>query len=79
MEPEPTQACYPWRAALRTGVAALIALASLLPWVFADMNLPAVGWGGQVLAVAVFINRLMLVPGVNDWLTSIGLGPVPKS
>ena len=77
--PVPTQTRYPWRAALRSGLVALIGLASLLPWVFADMHLPVVGWGGQVLAVAVFINRLMLVPGVNEWLTSIGLGATPKN
>lgn len=73
----PTQQRYPWRAALRTGLAALIALASLLPYVFASLEVPVAGLGGQVLAVAVFINRLMLVPGVNEWLTSIGLGPTP--
>lgn len=73
-----TQTRYPWRAALRTGLAALVALASLLPYVFTSLDIPAVGAAGQALAVAVFINRLMLVPGVNEWLTSIGLGPAPK-
>ena len=76
---EPTQVRFPWRSALRTGFVALIALASLIPWVFTDMHLPAVGLGGQILAVATFINRLMLVPGVNEWLTSIGLGATPKT
>lgn len=73
----PTQQRYPWRAALRTGLSALIALASLLPLIFAGVDVPAGGMAGQVLAVAVFINRLMLIPGVNEWLTSIGLGPTP--
>ena len=73
-----TQVRFPWRAALRTGFVALIALASLVPYVFADMDIPAVGIAGQVLGVATFVNRLMLVPGVNEWLTSIGLGATPK-
>ena len=78
MIPESTQVVHPWRAALRTGFAALIALASLLPYVFTSLDIPAAGAAGQALAIAVFINRLMLVPGVNEWLTSIGLGPTPK-
>lgn len=77
-QPAPTQTRYPWRAAIRTAFAAIVAAASLLPYVFAEMHIPAVGAVGQAVAVATFITRLMAVPGVNEWLTSIGLGAAPK-
>lgn len=43
-------------------------------WVFLALN--------GILAVSALIiglvARIMAVPGVNDWLTNIGLGSVPK-
>lgn len=44
-------------------------------WVFLALN-------GVVAVTALIMGlvaRVMAVPGVNDWLTRIGLGSVPKS
>ena len=44
-------------------------------WVFLARN-------GVIAATALIMGlvaRLMAVPGVNDWLTKLGLGSVPKS
>lgn len=73
----PTQVRHPWRATVRTALAALIGLATLLPYVLTDTNVgtgPAVT---QALAVAATITRIMAVPQVNEWLTIFGLGPTP--
>ena len=43
-------------------------------WVFLVLN-------GVIAVTALIIGlvaRLMAVPGVNEWLTNIGLGSVPK-
>lgn len=43
-------------------------------WVFLALN-------GVIAVTALIIGlvaRIMAVPGVNDWLTNIGLGSVPK-
>lgn len=50
-----------------------------------DVTVPPVVfvWLNAVIAVTALIMglvaRLMAVPGVNDWLTRIGLGSVPRS
>ena len=44
-------------------------------WVFLVLNSVIVGSAFVMGLVA----RIMAVPGVNDWLTKIGLGSVPKS
>ena len=85
-----TQVAYPWRAALRTGLATLLALLLALPAIASILTdtlggvLPAdwlavvasVAAGGA--AVATAITRIMVIPAVSELLTSIGLGPVGK-
>jgi hypothetical protein len=44
-------------------------------WVFLVLN----GVVAVTALVMGLVARLMAVPGVNDWLTKIGLGSVPKS
>ena len=44
-------------------------------WVFLALNAVIVGSAFVMGLVA----RIMAVPGVNDWLTKIGLGSIPKS
>lgn len=44
-------------------------------WVFLALN----GVVAVTALVMGLVARLMAVPGVNDWLTRIGLGSVPKS
>lgn len=66
--PAPTQSRHPWRATARTVFAAVIALASLLPYVAAEAHVDTVPAVGQVLAVAGAVTRIMALPGVNEWL-----------
>lgn len=44
-------------------------------WVFLVLN----GVVAVTALVMGLVARVMAVPGVNDWLTRIGLGSVPKS
>lgn len=44
-------------------------------WVFLVLNGVIIGSAFVMGLVA----RIMAVPGVNDWLTKIGLGSIPKS
>lgn len=88
-----TQAQHPWRASIRTALVFLpVALLFLngallivrdelagagvgLPeWLTLALNGVIVGTG---VAIAV-LNRVILLPGFNDVLTRIGLGPVAK-
>lgn len=88
-----TQAKFPWRASIRTALvflpvalvflngALLIAREELagagvaLPeWVTLALNGVIVGTG----VVIAILNRVILLPGFNDVLTRIGLGPVAK-
>lgn len=66
--PAPTQTRHPWRAVARTVFAAVVALASLLPYIAAEAHIDAVPAVGQVLAVAGAITRILAIPGVDKWL-----------
>ena len=86
---------YKGQRVLRTIVSALVALIPIVngvaaaviqylnsqqdvgipPWVFVWLNAILVG----TALIMGLITRIMAVPGVNDWLTRIGLGSVPKS
>ena len=89
-----TQVAYPWRAALRTGVAVLVALSAIVPIVWAivaeelanaGVDVPAgvaaaVASGiGLLAAAAAIVTRVMAIPQVSDWLTALGVGPTPKA
>ncbi len=86
---DPTQVQYPWRAAIRTSLAYVVAAGIVLPiayGIIADQlseYLPADGLAnlawlvGLVVAVSGVITRIMAIPAVNDWLTTIGVGPTP--
>jgi hypothetical protein len=68
---EPTQMRRPWQATIRTTFQALVALATLLPLVVANVYdspdaYPAVV--AQVLVVAGIVARLMAHPGVEAFL-----------
>lgn len=80
--------------ALRTFVQALIVLVPIANAAAAavvgylteqtDITVPATvfaGLNGIIVATALLMGlvaRLMAVPGVNEWLTRVGLGSVPK-
>lgn len=91
---EPTQVQHPWRAAVRTGIAVLVAVAAAIlavgPEVAAIADdtitplLPAqlvdvlARISVAVVAVATFVTRVMNAPAVNAWLTRLGVGATPK-
>ena len=89
----PTQIQHPWRATLRTVLAAIIGIIVTLPpaWSIvqeevakAGLILPA--WLTQALTLAAIIcvviiavvQRIIVLPAVSAALTKIGLGPAPK-
>lgn len=86
----PTQVTYPWHAAVRTGVqaflgfAALLAVALPIALPFFEQYLPE-GWVGYLIAAGAFVAalagvvaRLMALPQLNAFLTTVGLGATPK-
>jgi len=62
---QPTQVRHPWRATLRTLVAFVVALLSLLPTIAAVGHVDTVAWVVQLLAVAGAVTRILAIPGVN--------------
>lgn len=89
----PTQVTHSTRAALRTVVqtfipgliAALAVLPPLIQSILGDQSVTGWlrGWltiaAGGVAVVAGIVAKVMNVPGVNAWLTSIGIGARPAS
>ena len=90
----PTQVRYPWRAAVRTGLAVLVGLSVVLPIVWAIVNeeLARQGWAvsapvaafvatliASVSVAASIVTRVMAIPQVSDLLTRVGIGPTPST
>ncbi|ALE05500.1 hypothetical protein AL755_08445 [Arthrobacter sp. ERGS1:01] len=77
-----TQAQYPWKAVARTVLQIVIGLAVSAPLIVAAITGDSAEAAGGALAVfltvAAAITRLMAVPLVNGWLTTVGLGAAPK-
>ena len=85
----PTQVKYPWRAALRTALAYIVAAGIVVPavWVIAQDTLAgylppqvitAAAWTvGLIVAVSALVTRVIAIPQVNDWLTKLGVGAAP--
>ncbi|HEY9353034.1 MAG TPA: hypothetical protein VIP28_07290 [Nocardioides sp.] len=75
----PSQTTYPWRATVRTVLAAVISIAAVWGLVVqaagVDETTPVVA---TTIAVAGAITRIMAIPAVNDLLTRFGLGAEPK-
>ena len=65
---QPTQVRHPWRSTFRTTFQLTVALASLLPYVVAQVDIPVGGALAQVLAVAATITRVMAMPEVSTFL-----------
>lgn len=91
---EPTQVRYPWRAAVRTALAALVGLSLVLPvaWGIVNDELARAGWVvtepvaavvvaviAGVSAAAGIVTRIMAIPQVSDLLTRAGIGPTPNT
>lgn len=64
----PTQSKHPGRAVLRTVVAAVVGLLSLLPEVLIEAGAPDTLLGAQVLAVTGAVTRVLAMPAVEGWL-----------
>ena len=85
----PTQVKYPWRAALRTVLAYVVAAGIVVPavWSIAQDTLAgylspevvtAAAWTvGLIVAVSAFVTRVIAIPQVNAWLTKLGVGATP--
>ena len=65
---QPTQTRYPWRATLRTLLAAAVALASLAPVIAVTAHIQAVPAVAQILVVTGAITRVLAMPAVDDFL-----------
>lgn len=65
---QPTQARHPWRATVRTIVAAVVGLALLGPLVAAELGVQSVPWAAGVLAVIGAVTRVLAIPGVEAWM-----------
>lgn len=65
---QPTQTRHPWRATVRTIVAAVVGLALLGPLVAAELGVQSVPWVAGVLAVIGAVTRVLAIPGVEAWM-----------
>ena len=76
----PTQTAHPWRATVRTIVAAIVGLLPLLPIIVAETGLASVAWVAGAVAVTGTVTRVLAIPAVNAWVTEYvpGLAPKPR-
>jgi hypothetical protein len=61
---QPTQVRHPWRATLRTVVAAL----PLVPVVVHELGLESVPWVVSAVVVIGGVTRVLAMPAVDGWL-----------
>lgn len=74
------------RTIVQVGIPAFLAFALVLPKIIEALGLPVdsqlyialVAFAGAITATAGAIARIMAIPAVDRWLTSIGLGSVKK-
>ena len=67
---QPTQIRHPWRATLRTVIAAAVAGLTLLPEIASEAHIGTVPTVVQVVAASAAITRILAIPSVNTWLTT---------
>ncbi len=93
--PEVPPIWFPVQRVLRTILQALIVLVpaanalalAIVDYLNTQTDVTVPGWvflvlNGVIIGSAFMMGlvaRIMAVPGVNDWLTKIGLGSIPKS
>ena len=82
---------HPWRAVARTALAILVGVGIVLPVVWAVVvdelgayvppeTVAAGAWlVGLLVAASSAITRIMAIPAVNAWLTTVGLGAAPRT
>jgi hypothetical protein len=78
---QPTQTQHPWRATVRTVLAAIVSLLPLLPVIVDALGLKAYAWAAGTVVVAGAITRMLAVPAVNTWLAQWvpALAAAPKA
>jgi hypothetical protein len=64
----PTQARYPWRATLRTVIAAIVGLALIAPAVIDELGLGDIGWIAAAVGAIGAVTRVLAMPVVVDWM-----------
>jgi hypothetical protein len=64
----PTQTKHPWRATVRTWLAAVVGLLPFLPTIAHEFGMEGVGWVAAGLGIVGGVTRLLAVPGINGWL-----------
>lgn len=75
------------RTIVQVGIPAFITFAGVLPTIISALGLEVdstvylwlLSAAAAVTAVAGALSRVMAIPAVNEWLTHIGLGSVPKA
>jgi len=63
-----TQTRHPWRATVRTVLAALVGVVIILPEVVEAAGIGHIGWAAAAVAVAGAVTRVLAVPAVDAWL-----------
>jgi uncharacterized membrane protein len=81
--PVPSQVAHPSKAVLRTVVQTVVTLAAVIPLVVEVIGDDSPVWLVPILTGAVVlagvVTRIMAIPMVNGWLTSVGLGATPST
>lgn len=75
------------RTIVQVGIPAFLSVALVIPQIIEALGLPVdseirlwlLAVAAGITAVAAAISRIMAIPAVNAWLTTVGLGSVPKS
>jgi hypothetical protein len=75
------------RTIVQVGIPAFITFAGVLPTIISALGLPVdstvylwlLSEAAVLTAVAAALSRVMAIPAVNEWLTHIGLGSVPRA
>lgn len=82
---EPTQMRRPWQATIRTAFQSLVALATLVPLILADVYESPDAYPAavtQVVLIAGLVSRIMAMPGVEEFLRNflpfLAAAPPPR-
>lgn len=64
----PTQARHPWRATVRTTIAALIALLPALPEIAQTLHISTIPLVASILSITALVTRVLAIPEVDKWV-----------
>lgn len=63
-----TQVVHPWRATVRTVVAAALAIIPVLPAIAESLGIATIPVVATILTVAGGVTRILAIPAVEEWL-----------